>query len=131
MGGNSCREMMNPYAVNTPLMAVCVTSLLFNSVQGGTLRSSNVYNNFIVLYMLGFSTGMLDGSSAAVMRREAWPFGLFLLYIRPKCAASVHEAPFSRLHTLRHRGTYMTYHALQWYRETTYFEDAMEDDKDS
>lgn len=130
MGGNSSREMMSPYGVNTPLMGVCFASLLFNSVQGGTLRSSNVFNNFILIYMLGFSTGC-----STVLQQPVWGAKLGLLAsfcftFGPNVCLLYTQRLFPDYVRYGIGGAYMTYHALQWYREVTYFEDAMEDVKD-
>ncbi|CBH18604.1 uncharacterized protein TEOVI_000661600 [Trypanosoma equiperdum] len=128
MGGSSSREMMNPYAVNTPLMGICLASIMFNSVQGRTLRSSNVFNNLILIYALGFSTGLstvmqqpIWGAKVGIAAALGFTFGpnLRLIYLQRLFPDYVRYGIGS---------VYIAYHSLQWYSEVHAWEDAMEDE---
>ncbi|ORC88255.1 uncharacterized protein TM35_000171270 [Trypanosoma theileri] len=131
MGGNSSREMMSPYAVNTPLIGICFTSLLFNSVQGGTLRSSNLYNNFILIYLLGISTGCSTVLQKPVLGAQLGFLASFCFTIGPNFRLLYTRRLFPDYVRYAIGTAYMTYHGLQWYREKTYFEDAMEDEEEN
>ncbi|KAG8343673.1 hypothetical protein ERJ75_001830700 [Trypanosoma vivax] len=130
MGGNSSREMLSLQAVNTPLIGVCFTSILFNSVQGGCLRSSNVYSNFILIYMLGLSTGF-----STVLHQPLWGAKLgalasLVFTMGPKLRLTYTQRLFpSRIH-YGIGCAYTSYHLLACYSEMTLFEDAGEDQLD-
>ncbi|KAK7199819.1 hypothetical protein NESM_000029000 [Novymonas esmeraldas] len=127
MGNTPSRDMFNVYAVNTPLVGVCAVSCMFNSVLNGTLRISNVYTNMVLCLILGCSNGATGPLHMPVLGAQLGFAGGLLFTL---------GAPLRILFTSRlfprsiHYGIgtfYTTYHAMQWYKELHYFEDAGED----
>lgn len=118
---------MNPQAVNTPIIGVCIFSALFNSMERGRLRISNAYCNMLLIMIFSFSTGFGDVLHLPHQKAELGMLGssLFLaarplkvLYTNRFLPPYVHNAIGS---------FYLAYHGLSWYRLKSSFEDAGED----
>lgn len=130
MGNAAGREMVDPMAVNTPMLGLCVVSGFFNSVERGRFRMGNAYTNAVLMMLFGLSTGFanvigdpLRGAQLGVTGSLLFLAGrpLKALYTNKLFSPYVHNAIGS---------FYCGYHALQWYKAAFEFEDAGEDRDD-
>eukprot|EP00796_Vickermania_ingenoplastis_P001593 gene1593-970_t len=127
MGSSAGREMVQPTAVNTPMIGLCAFAGVFNSMERGQFRVSNAYTSIALMMIFGFSTGFTEVLNDPVRGAQLGTLGasvflagrpLRILYTNRLMSPLVHNGVGS---------FYLAYHMLSWYRSKYAFEDALED----
>lgn len=130
MGNSAGREMMNPTAVNTPMLGLCVFSGLFNSIDRGRLRIGNAYTNIALLMIFGLSTGFSDVLHQPIRGAQLGIVGS-CIFLAGRPMRALYTNRFLSPHVHNAVGSfYLVYHSVTWYRAAYEFEDAREGGED-
>ncbi|CCW70695.1 unnamed protein product [Phytomonas sp. Hart1] len=127
MGSSYSREYLSIYEVNTPLIAICFTSLLFNSMHNGLFRVANFYSNLFISYSLCISTGCSSYLHEPLLGAKLGFFAALFFTLGPYLKLVYTQRLFPNYVRNGIGSFYLTYHSLQWYKAKYHIEDAHED----
>ncbi|CCW62860.1 unnamed protein product [Phytomonas sp. EM1] len=130
MGSTASREYLSPYEINTPLIGISFISLLFNSVENGVFRVTNLHSNALLCLTLCVSTGCTSRLNEPLWGARLGFSAAFYFTFAPYLKLLYTKRLFPDFVRIGIGSFYMSYHMLQWYTAKYHFEDAHEDYED-